>query len=108
MGMQLSKYSMLHALGYGTDKQVLDETKIILDRYKLFGLILHDPEAHEEFDHALKDKFERLDYITGSDFLFFALTSPSTDWISRYRNRDYFTISEKDELLSPEKTKMIF
>jgi hypothetical protein len=104
MGMQLSKYSMLHALGYGKNRELLQETKNILDRYKLFGLILHDPEAHQEFHDALKDKFERLDYITGSDFLFFALTSPSDAWKNRYSNRDYFGIWEEEMLLSPENT----
>ena len=45
MGMFLSKYSMLNALGYGAeaDRPILEETKRILDKFKLFGLILHDP-----------------------------------------------------------------
>ena len=35
MGMFLSKYSMLNAVGYGKDGYVLEETQKILDRFKL-------------------------------------------------------------------------
>ena len=83
MGMFLSKYSMLNALGYGADRPILQETKTILGRYKLFGLILHDPELHADFHLKLRKSFERLDYLTGRDFLFFALTDPPKSWRDR-------------------------
>jgi hypothetical protein len=101
MGMFLSKYSMLNALGYGTNKPILDETKKILDRFKLFGLILHDPKSHSDFHSTLRHSFERLDFLTGRDFLFFALTDPPQNWIERNERRDYFGIWETDKLLSP-------
>jgi hypothetical protein len=101
MGMFLSKYSMLNALGYGADRPILQETKRILDRYKLFGLILHDPKTHADFHQTLRDSFERLDFVTGQDFLFFALTDPQKNWIEKNENRDYFGIWQIDELLSP-------
>lgn len=102
MGMFLSKYSMLNALGYGADRPILEETKKILDRFKLFGLILHDPEAHQDFHSTLNQTFERLDFLTGRDFLFFALTNPPRDWVERNRQRDYFGIWETEGLLSPK------
>jgi hypothetical protein len=68
MGMFLSKYSMLNALGYGADRPILEETKKILDRFKLFGLILHDPQSHPDFHATLRNSFERLDFLTGRDF----------------------------------------
>lgn len=104
MGMFLSKYSMLNAVGYGKDGYVLEETQKILDRFKLFGLILHDPKSHQCFHDELRDSFERLDFITGRDFLFFALTDPPKEWLYRNRGRDYFNIYNTDEremLLSP-------
>jgi len=101
MGMFLSKYSMLNALGYGADSHILEETKKILDRFKLYGLILHDPKSHSEFHSTLRNSFERLDFLTGRDFLFFALTDPPRHWIERNERRDYFGIWETDKLLSP-------
>ena len=99
--MFLSKYSMLNALGYGADRPIIKETKKILDRFKLFGLILHDPISHSEFQSTLRHSFERLDFLTGRDFLFFALTDPPKNWIERNERRDYFGIWETDKLLSP-------
>lgn len=101
MGMFLSKYSMLNALGYGADRPILEETKKILDRFKLFGLILHDPNSHSEFHSTLRQSFERLDFLTGRDFLFFSLTDPPRNWIERNKGREYFGIWEIDKLLSP-------
>lgn len=103
MGMSLSKYSMLNALGYGakTDRPILEETKRILAKFKLFGLILHDPNSHTDFHTTLRNSFERLDFLTGRDFLFFALTDPPSNWIERRENRDYFNIWETEKLLSP-------
>lgn len=101
MGMFLSKYSMLNALGYGADRPIIEETKKILDRFKLFGLILHDPKSHSEFHSTLRHSFERLDFLTGRDFLFFALTDPPQNWIERNERRDYFGIWETEKLLSP-------
>lgn len=87
--------------GYRPESQKLKETKRILDRYKLFGLVLHDPEIHSEFHKTLTNSFERLDYLTGRDFLFFALTDPPRSWVDRNQNRAYFGIWEPEKLLSP-------
>jgi len=100
MGMFLSKYSMLNALGYGADRPVITETKKILDRFKLFGLILHDPHSHSDFHQTMQNSFERLDFLTGRDFLFLSLTNPPKSWLERNEKRDYFGIWEPDKLLS--------
>lgn len=100
MGMFLSKYSMLKALGYGADKYVMDETQKILNKFKLFGLILHDPIKHTEFHQKFAQSFERLDYLTGSNFLFLGLTDPPHKWIEKNK-RDYFGIWDLDKLLNP-------
>lgn len=92
---------MLNALGYGADGPIMEETKRILNRYKLFGLILHDSKTHKEFHNTLRISFERLDFLTGRDFLFFALTDPPKSWIEQNESRDYFGIWEEEKLLSP-------
>lgn len=100
MGMFLTKYSMLNALGYGAEQNVLHETKRILDRFKLFGLVLHDPKVHYDFNECFAKSFERLDYITGKDFLFFGLTDPPKKWLQK-DYRDYYKIWEIDHLFGP-------
>ncbi len=100
MGMFLSKYSMLNALGYGSDSYVLPETLKILQRYKLKALIIHDPKTHPEFHSELTRLFEKFDYITGKDFLFFCLVDPP-EKKGKFAERDYFGIWEPEELLNP-------
>ena len=96
MGMFLSKYEMLSALGYGRDDLNFSEAKDLLSGFKLFGLVLHDPEAHPDFHREVRHSFRRLDYVTGSDFLFLALTDPTEDMHRKIRNRDYSRLWESD------------
>ncbi len=100
MGMFLSKYSMLNALGYGSDTYILPETQKILQRHKLKVLIIHDPKAHVSFNFKLTQLFEKLDFVTGPDLLFFCLVDPPSKWKNR-TDRDYFGIWEPDKLLNP-------
>jgi hypothetical protein len=100
MGLFLSKYSMLSALGYRDDETIYQETKKLLERFKLFGVVLHDPNYHVEFDWVLKESSERLNYLTGQNFLFFAVTNPPKEWGSQVK-RDYFGIWEQFLLLDP-------
>ena len=76
---------MLNALTESNKRKIFREVKNILNKYKLFGFILHDPKTHEEFHNSLKNSFELLDFSTGKDFLFFALTEPSKNWLERNR-----------------------
>jgi hypothetical protein len=101
MGMFLSKYSMLRALGYNEDGYVLPETKKILSKFRMFALVLHDPKNHPEFDRKFREIFPRLDYLTGEKMLFFGLTNPPSDWVKANQGRDYFGIWEKEKLLDP-------
>ena len=99
MGMFLSQYSMLKAIGYGENGQMREETEKILQPYKLISLILHDPEKHISFHESFIDLFERLDYLTGSNLLFMGITKPTDNWYLQNKNRDYFGIWEKDQLI---------
>ncbi len=86
MGMFLSQFSMLKALGYGEAGQMKDETEKILEPYKLFVLVLHDPEKHTSFHQKFSQLFERLDYLTGPNLLFMGIAKPSYDWYKRNEN----------------------
>jgi len=99
MGMFLFQYSMLKALVYEGEPQIKEETEKILAPYKLFTLVLHDPEKHSSFHHKFSQLFERLDYLTGSNLLFMGIARPSYDWFQRNESRDYFGIWEKDQLM---------
>lgn len=99
MGMFLSQFSMLKAIGYGEDGQIKEETEKILEPYKLFVLVLHDPERHTSFHYKFSQLFERLDYLTGPNLLFMGIAKPSYDWYNRNKERDFFGIWEKKELL---------
>lgn len=99
MGMFLSQYTMLKALGYGEDRYVKEETEKILEPYRLFVLVLHAPERHNAFHQKFTQLFERLDYLTGSNLLFMGIAKPSYNWYKRNENRDYFGIWEKEQLI---------
>ena len=99
MGMFLSQYSMLNAIAYGERGQMKEETDKILEPYKLFVLVLHDPEKHTLFNQNFSRLFERLDYLTGPNLLFMGIAKPSYDWYLQNKNRDYFGIWEKDQLI---------
>lgn len=99
MGMFLSQYSMLKSLGYGDDSAIKEETDKILAPYRLFVLVLHDPEAHLIFHRRFSGLFEKLDYLTGRNLLFMGIAKPSYNWFLKKQERDYFGIWEKDQLL---------
>ena len=58
--------------------------------FKLFAFIVHDPQLHADFDEFLQEHFDRLDYVTGSRLLFFALVRPRLSWRERAINRGYY------------------
>jgi hypothetical protein len=103
MGMPLSKYTMLNALGYGADNHLMQRTEALLNQFKLFGIVLHDPKSHKSFHNEFASSFDRLDYLTGHDFLFLGITDPPKAWKGRI-SRDYFDIWNKEDLLDPGNT----
>lgn len=100
MGMFLTNYEVLRTVGYGGDFSTSKVLAKVLSRFKLFGVILHNPNRHVEFDRVLKASFERLDYLTGKEFLFFALTTPSERWRERSSTRDYYRVLNGNESLN--------
>lgn len=92
MGMYFSKYSMLRSLLSNDQTYLKSETVQFFEQFKLFGFIIHDPDQHQSFHRKLEEIFPRLDYLTGKQFLFFALTNPPQAWnekeIGTYSSRD--------------------
>jgi hypothetical protein len=101
MGMFLTNYEVLRTIGYGGDFSTSKELAKVLARFKLFGVILHDPKHHVEFDQVLEVIFPRIDFLTGKEFLFFALTKPSKEWCDRNSSRDYYQILNGNDSLIP-------
>jgi hypothetical protein len=87
MGMPITTFSVLHTLAYEQgDSQFLRA----LRPFKLFAFIVHDPQVDVDFDKFLQNHFDRLDYVTGSKLLFFALVRPRLSWSERAINRGYY------------------
>lgn len=80
---------MFRALSAG-DNYGKAEVKKSFSRFKLFGLVLHDPKTNADFHREMSARFELLDYLTGANFLFFTLTDAPENWRSRISGRDYY------------------
>lgn len=88
MGFPISSYALLTSFVEGDEVTALPIHKnALLEQFRLFGMVLHDPKRHVVFDVALQREFDWLSYITGSHFLFFALTAPSEMWLKRAGHR---------------------
>lgn len=101
MGIFLSKYSMLSALAYEDDQYILPEAQKLLNKFKLKALIIHDPKIHSDFHNKLRTLFDRLNYLTGNDFLFFCIIDPPVRPKPENKN-NIFGAWEPDKLLSPK------
>lgn len=97
MGMPLTKYSLLKAIGYGSDRYVNAKAEELFSKYKLVGLILHDPQEHKSFHLAIERLFDKLDYLTGNLFLFLTLVNPPA--IGNHKKFSHFW--EEQFLLNP-------
>lgn len=90
MGHPISDYSILKILMNDYNKRDISYHDNILRKFKIYGIIIHDPKIHNEFDTALRECFDKLDYLIGDKFLFFALTTPTRLIISSLKENDYF------------------
>jgi hypothetical protein len=91
MGLPISSYTIINGL-WNNNVSIMEKAVAnkLLNDFKLISFIIHDPESHIEFDQKLNFTFERLDYISGRDLLFFALVNPPQSWINRANQRNYF------------------
>lgn len=108
MGMPISNYTVLKALGDKRASPHEYEKRTALDAlspFNLFTFIIHDPEEHLDFGRQISRSFDRLDFVTGDKLLFFALVDPPQDWLHHGRSRRYYerlTSWETKELLNPD------
>ena len=121
MGMPISEYTVLKALGDKNAASYETNTALkALSPFNLFAFIIHDPETHREFARQISFLFDHLDFVTGHELLFFALVDPPPDWLTHAHHRPYYKtltswdhehrhfsqdkvpIRETEELLNPE------
>lgn len=105
MGMPISNYTVLKALGYGGAPYEVNTALDALRPFNLFAFIIHDPQAHSDFDRRINHRFDFLDYITGNKLLFFALVDPPLEWLEHAGHRHYYkhlTSRQTQELLNPK------
>jgi hypothetical protein len=105
MGMPISNYTVLKALGYGGAPYEVNTALDTLRPFNLFAFIIHDPEAHPDFDRRINHRFDYLDYVTGDKLLFFALVDPPPEWLEHAGHRHYYrhlTSRQTQELLDPK------
>ena len=111
MGMPITTYNVLNALDKGEPEYEIRAAQKALEPFNLFAFIIHDPEAHPDFDRKLSSTFNWLDYTTGNELLFFSLVDPPEDWLNEGRNqgrdRSYYRElssweRETQELFNPD------
>lgn len=90
MGMPISNYTVLKALGYGGAAYEVKIARNVLSPFNLFAFIIHDPETHENFDRVINERFDFLDYLTGHKLLFLALVDPPSEWLLHASHRRYY------------------
>jgi hypothetical protein len=104
MGFPLkNNYDLLRTLAFGdvTGNQNSDDFRNMhstdvqifirsLRKFKLFAFVIHDPKAHADFHNYLGKVFDFLDFTTGANLLFFALTDPPSEWSARAQSRKYY------------------
>jgi hypothetical protein len=99
MGLPLSSYTLLKSFSSEGTKTIDKAVAIrAIKDFELYAFIVHDPELHRDFHTYLEKNIERLDNITGSRLLFFALVDPPSNWQPRLSEKIGF---ETSELLSP-------
>jgi hypothetical protein len=87
MGMPINHYSFFENIANKKEQEL--EAWFNFD-FSLFGYIIHSPKLNPEFDEELQRSFQRLNLITGEDFLFTSFVDPPkawVDWISNNEDR---------------------
>lgn len=90
MGMPVSLYTMLRVLDGDYEDFLRQDILRVTAQYKAFAFIIHDANRHTTFHRALGELFDRLDYVTGPNLMFFAMVKPPQAWIERASQREYY------------------
>lgn len=87
MGFPIDSYTLVSAL-LGDDELSLarKDASDLARQFNLFGFVLYDPETNIDFGETVERRFDMLDELTGSKFLFFALL-PSREAQASHHNR---------------------
>lgn len=107
MGMPVTSYTVLKTLALGGQNYELHTIEKAIKPFNLFAFIIHDPQAHPDFEQYLNNEFDRFDYTTGDKLLFFALVDPPEKWLQHAKDRAYYqslTSWEAQEFGNPSET----
>jgi hypothetical protein len=107
MGMPINTYAFFEAIA----KKQEEELGFWFDfDFTLYGFIVHSPSLAPDFDEELQKSFQKLNLITGEDFLFTSFVDPPKAWIDwiennkdRYENfTKRFDYSDKGQIKNPK------
>jgi len=93
MGYAVDNYAVFDCIASGgvsrnnPSGRLAREVAELFDAFTVVAFVLHDPSVHTDFDQYLGQVFEQIDRQTGSDLLIFALTRPSTEWLTYARGK---------------------
>lgn len=79
MGLPLNSYTLFEAIAQN-DGELLK--KRIPVNFKLFAILLHDPDSDPEFDHVVGRSFYNWHLNSGKELLFTALADPPESWMA--------------------------
>lgn len=90
--MPIDSFEVLHQARGGVLPKWLARP---LAQFRLFAIVLHDPELHSEFHQTLTDDFDYLHQATADRLLFFALVPAPSSWSRRRAAEPYIAAFEK-------------
>jgi hypothetical protein len=85
MGMPINHYSFFKNIANQKEQEL--EAWFNFD-FSLFGYIIHSPKLNPEFDKELQKSFQRLNLITGDDFLFTSFVDLPKAWLDWINNNE--------------------
>jgi hypothetical protein len=108
MGLPLNSYSFFEAIAQN-DGELLK--KRIPVNFKLFAILLHDPDSNPEFDRVVGRSFYNWHQKSGKELLFTALADPPESWMAwaRENKGQFFGENQAiNELFNPKNIYQTF
>jgi hypothetical protein len=108
MGLPVNSYTLFEAIAQN-DGELLK--KRIPVNFKLFAILLHDPESDQDFDREVGRSFYNWHLNSGNELLFTALADPPESWMAwATENKGQFFGNNRalNELFNPKNIYQTF
>ncbi|MCS5488871.1 hypothetical protein [Algoriphagus limi] len=108
MGLPLNSYTLFEAIAQN-DGELLKE--MIPVNFKLFAILLHDPNSDPEFDRIVGRSFYNWHLKSGKELLFTALADPPESWMAWARENKGQVFGDNqalNELFNPKNIYQTF